>query len=442
MIIKGQVFESDSISLGIAGVVVSDGKSVVSTDQDGYFELKSDEEREFVFISIPKGYEIPSDSQNRAYFYQSIVRGENVQFELERSVDSQQEYMFLHLTDLHLGRGKGMEEFKATVLPEINGYQPAFLTITGDFSFQEGIKQAYLDLLGQFRAPVFNAIGNHEMMIQCLDPKKDYKQLLGPTYYSFNFGEFHYVVLDGCTAAPWRKDWKNVVGFIDETQMGWLKQDLDFIPAGTPTIVFIHIPIVSQNTERFGMEEKEEPAWEIINDQEVITLLSQYNIKFVLQGHIHENAHMYEKGIHFVESGAVCGSWWNGNNKDDSFPGYRVVHISGTSASMYYKPTGKDPELHLFSIESPQFGEPVAETTVCMKVNVFDGDPYNTTVRCRIEGGEWFELKAAHVHIHPHLWEGQLDVTDYPASTVVLEVEVTCPDFGIVRKETSIILKG
>lgn len=438
--IKGRVIES-GLQRGIVGVAVSDGKNVVSTNEQGYFEMTTDEEEQFIFISIPKGYKLPANQQNQVSFYRNIQLREEAKFELDASNESQHEYMFLHLTDLHLGRGNGMEIFQETVLPEINQQKSAFNIVTGDFSFQEGIKDEYRELLRNFKAPIFNAIGNHEMMMQRMDPKKEYKDMLGPTYYSFNYGEFHYVVLDGCAAAPWRKDWKNVVGFVDDKQLGWLKQDLEFLPKDTPIIGFIHIPIVSHHAERFGIGAKDEPAWEIINDEELTQLLGQYPVEFVLQGHIHENAHMYEQGVHYIESGAVCGKWWQGNNKDGSLPGYRFVHVSGKSATTYYKQTGKDVEADLFEIESPQPSEHIKEEEGCLlHINVIDGDPTMTTVKYRMGDNKWTQLSPVSVLVHPHMWEGRMDISGNCAGSCILEVVVSSPSFAEVKKQITVII--
>lgn len=44
----------------IAGVVVSDGIEVTTTDTKGIYQLKSAKKWGYVFISIPSGYEVPS----------------------------------------------------------------------------------------------------------------------------------------------------------------------------------------------------------------------------------------------------------------------------------------------------------------------------------------------------------------------------------------------
>ncbi len=45
----------------IAGVVVSDGVETVQTDNNGVYQLKSEKESGYVFISVPGGYECALD---------------------------------------------------------------------------------------------------------------------------------------------------------------------------------------------------------------------------------------------------------------------------------------------------------------------------------------------------------------------------------------------
>ena len=63
--IYGRVSSEDG---GIKGVVVSDGVEVVETDGNGIYQLKSDKKWGYVFISIPSGYEVPSEGVLPQFF--------------------------------------------------------------------------------------------------------------------------------------------------------------------------------------------------------------------------------------------------------------------------------------------------------------------------------------------------------------------------------------
>ena len=44
---------------GVTGVCVTDGRTIVRTDAKGRYRLPSDTEAEFVYLTLPDGYEIP-----------------------------------------------------------------------------------------------------------------------------------------------------------------------------------------------------------------------------------------------------------------------------------------------------------------------------------------------------------------------------------------------
>ena len=67
--IRGSV---KSAGKGLARVAISDGISVVSTKSDGSFELVTSGNQQFVFLSVPCGYEIPMNPTGTARFYQPI----------------------------------------------------------------------------------------------------------------------------------------------------------------------------------------------------------------------------------------------------------------------------------------------------------------------------------------------------------------------------------
>src|SRR5688572_805053 len=57
---------------GIAGVAVTDGNNITTTDKNGGYELLSNSTAEFVYISIPAGYEF-SGNGGMVNFYKPVT---------------------------------------------------------------------------------------------------------------------------------------------------------------------------------------------------------------------------------------------------------------------------------------------------------------------------------------------------------------------------------
>src|SRR5690606_17684896 len=100
--IKGRV---SSGGKGLSGVAVSDGRLVVQTSASGEFELISGNDRDFVFVSLPAGFEIPRQANGSAAFFQRIDKTkaeQSFQFELKRSSASDDNHHFLLLSDTQI----------------------------------------------------------------------------------------------------------------------------------------------------------------------------------------------------------------------------------------------------------------------------------------------------------------------------------------------------
>lgn len=74
---------------------------------------------------------------------------------------------------------------------------------------------------------------------------RPYRNLQGPTCFSYNIGGTHYISLDDVittnTGSLTYKESRGNMRGITDTDMAWLKQDLSYIPADTPIVVTTHI---------------------------------------------------------------------------------------------------------------------------------------------------------------------------------------------------------
>ncbi|WP_353072243.1 metallophosphoesterase family protein [Tunturiibacter gelidoferens] len=194
---------------------------------------------------------------------------------------------------------------------------------------------------------VYHTVGNHDVLgiypasgIAQDDPlygKKLFEQRFGKLYYSFDHKGHHFIVLDSIGITPDRA----YEGRIDAAQLQWLAADLAALPAGTPVIVSVHIPLVTA----FGAympEPTVAPAHHslsVANANQVLDLFAGHNVLGVLQGHTHINETVVWKGVPYITSGAVCGNWWHGTRLGTP-EGFTVVTVANNKLTTHYEPSG------------------------------------------------------------------------------------------------------
>lgn len=187
-------------------------------------------------------------------------------------------------------------------LAHLDRRSPSFVVELGDLidrtesveeeiSFLRRIDEVY----GNLSCDRHYVFGNH-----CIDTltKEEFLANSGAKapHYSFDSGDFHFVVLDACYRSdgiPYGRnnaDWKDCN--IPESELAWLADDLK--AASRPTIVFAH-----QRLDGEG-------AHFVNNAAEVRRVLSDSgDVLAVFQGHSHKNEYSQHAGIHFCTLVAV-----------------------------------------------------------------------------------------------------------------------------------------
>ncbi len=375
---------------GLAGVLVSDGCRVVATDSQGNYRLPiGPDSGRFIFVSMPRGYW----SEDFYCPLGQAVEAAAANFALQ-ACEQPDRFDFVFITDIHLEHsGPGMAKFKAS-LAEINRLepQPAFLLSQGDICLQGNMGLEYVECLQTAQMPVRNGPGNHEMMLKHTNPRDDFERYFGPTYYSFDWGPAHIIVLDGNKPLPGGEGWQAVHGAVEGSELKWLEADLAAQPAGKPIIVGVHIPIVSTYPERRQHSPKDAPYWEVANDDALTRLFAARGVDLVLQGHMHENERIVVEGVEYVESISLSGSWWKGGEGlergvDGSPRGYRIVTVDGAKVSHRYRPSCEsyvERQGEWYPLE-----EAIDDAAVTRFVfNCYDA-PNGSTAEGRIDGGPW-----------------------------------------------------
>lgn len=361
---------------GLAGVVVSDGVKVVETDKDGVYQFNSAKKWGYVFISIPKGYEVSSEGvlpQFHATLTEKADKAERHDFNLVKV--NQEKYRVYFLGDMHLAARTNdlnqfdncMKEVKADIMDDdVKSYVITLGDMTWDLYWYSNkyYFPQYLNSVNSYfknaakQVQFFHTIGNHDHDMSKagdFDTVIEYVKDIAPTYYSFNIGDVHYIVLDDilCTnvggdpyATP--KPVRDYEDEITAEQLKWLEKDLSFVSKTTPVIVTSHAPVYAKETK------KNVNTYYLKNSETLISKFKDYKVDFVT-GHTHVLYNVDKKspdgiGIYEHNAGAVCASWWWSGYltpgihicTDGAPGGYSVWDINGTDKKWRYKGTGRD----------------------------------------------------------------------------------------------------
>ncbi len=359
----------------LKGVVVSDGFEVVATDDKGMYQLKSKKEHKYVFISVPGGYEVKTDGvfpQIHKQLKASASSLESVDFDLIK-VEGQDNHTMIMMGDMHLAnRNNDLKQF-ARFTDEINGFISANsgkkvygLTLgdmTWDLYWTSNAYDFtnYRNTINYIKGmPIFHCIGNHDHEMNAVgdfETVAKFKELMAPTYYSFNIGKVHYIVIDDIDCTNDGTGSRTYVERIVNEQVEWLKKDLKYVAKDTPVVIAMHVPFNG-----------------IKNRNDVLGIISSYSDVHFVTGHTHKVTN-YEKDGYFEHvSGAVCADWWwSGKNNEtllcstDGAPGgYAVWDIAGKDFKWRYKATGRPDDYQFRSYDLNN----VAFTTANMTTDI------------------------------------------------------------------------
>lgn len=372
--------------VGIEGVVVTDGIRVTTTNSLGEYKIQSSDEAKFVYISTPSGYLTEVKDKTIPQFYKKKKSDINqYDFELKKNPKSDEQHMFIVQADVQMANDDDLSLYKkllpkcADFIQENNG-KHIFGFDTGDISGDNlNIIPSYLEAVSALDIPIYRAIGNHDMDYWGRSHETSHKTFnshFGPTYYSFNKGNAHYIVLNN-TFYIGREYF--YVGYLDDKTFNWLEKDLSFVSKDSPVFVILHIPTRLQSSTtpfKYGPA----IASDMINHKPFYDLLDGYNVN-IISGHMHYSKNIkHSDNIFEHVTPAVSGSWWQGDVCVDGTPqGYAVYNINGKDVSWHFK-SFNHPKEYQFRVYSAGTYKDNPDDII---VNVWNWDP-----KWKVE---WFE---------------------------------------------------
>jgi manganese-dependent ADP-ribose/CDP-alcohol diphosphatase len=193
--------------------------------------------------------------------------------------------------------------------------------------------------------PKYHVLGNHDFYAMRAVVLQRFG--LCRSYYSFRFGGWRFVVLDGMNVsvkggwpagspnlqrgqtmlaemkeqgAPNANDWNGAAG---ERQRAWLRRVLEDVQQGNErTVVFCHFPTLSQACR---------PEHLLWDHREVLEILdSQPSVAAYMSGHDHNGGYARHKGVHHLTlAGLVENDLIKCLRVVDVYPGRLVVRRPG-----------------------------------------------------------------------------------------------------------------
>lgn len=402
----------DADEEGLAGVPVSNGAGVVLTGAGGEWALPHDNETIF-FVIKPAGHMTPTDKNNVPRFYYvhqpkgSPAQVKNykgvaptgplpasIDFALHAAPDEPRNFEAIIMGDPQPRNRKEVKFLRDDVVAPLIGHPARFAVALGDIMFNDlSHFEFYNDVMRGLGMPVYNVPGNHDMNFDAAGDRyslETWKATYGPPYYSFNYGDVHFVVLDNVEYRG-RKDGRaDYVGRFSEQQLKWLREDLKHVPRENLVVLMHHIPIGKP---------RDNAALRAANIKALFDVLDGRPHVLDLAGHTHSTEHYYQgradgwtgrNPIHCMEVTAACGSWWGGPEDERGIPmtyqrdgtpnGWHIFRFEGATYSERFHGANL-PESAQLRVSSPS-GTITrdAVTSTPLVINIFNGGP-----RSRVE---------------------------------------------------------
>jgi 3',5'-cyclic-AMP phosphodiesterase len=208
---------------------------------------------------------------------------------------------FVQISDSHIGFHQAANPDVAATLQmavdAINAMpsQPAFVVHTGDITHLS-TPQQFDDaraILSRLRAPLVALPGEHDVVGNDFDAyRRNFKipQAATGGWASWNGNGVHYVAL--LNVFNFER-----MGLLGTDQLDWLAKDLAGVAAGTPVVVFTHVPLYALYAQW---------GWTTEDGTKALALLRRFDNVTVLNGHIHQIVTHQEGNIRFASADATA----------------------------------------------------------------------------------------------------------------------------------------
>ena len=366
-LLSGRVTDTDGNPL--AGVPVTDGFTWTETDAEGCYRITSPypERAPFVSVRIPSGYR-PRVQGGRPVFFASLPAYEGKErrasdIVLEKQTESSDSFTLLMTGDPQA------RPYEAATSAENIAYatrdvwedifadmrnvvstagSPCYGICLGDIAQNSpAVYSQYCLGMASIGIPFWQVIGNHDHFTSEAETDDDaaaaFEAVFGPRNFSFDLGQFHFVVLDDCIYKKGLRDYPFTYGLEDEF-LSWLKEDLARVKKDTPVMICTHANVFTENGIAAWVYDGVESTWKL---DEFLAALQGFDKLYVWMGHYHIGTFIgkiehapNDSGVEAFTVARVAGQL-PGNlevTSDGTPRGYVIFEASGKDISWRFHP--------------------------------------------------------------------------------------------------------
>lgn len=366
-------------------VVVTDGTLFTQTDAKGNFQLDPTPGARFIYISTPAGY-MPKESEGNPKYYYRISDGlsKPLLFDL-KSIGNDNKHYFFAFGDPQVRDGHDLQRLKDEVLADmtkrVKGVPfrqlPNHVLVAGDLTFDRYVLHPdYIEAISHVGIPFYNSIGNHDHVRKLPNDQADsvFCSHYGPTRFSFNRGNVHYVGMDNINYKKGAYDEE-----MTSEELEWLRKDLSYVSKSQTLVITLHSPVL-RRTFRFK---------EMDHIDELIKIVQAYKMVHFISGHIHVNSmEVIAPNIFDHNVGAASGNYWRGVTCKDGTPiGYQVFEVNGDQLKWYFQTVDRPSDFQFKVYPPSDRNEEVNPNHLIVSVWNWD---VAWKVECSYDGGKSF----------------------------------------------------
>lgn len=359
----------------VAGVTITDGYTFTESNAEGTFTLDANDDALFISLVTPSGYLAPTQQGVPQFFRPYNPAAKRYDFELLPWPATGEVYELLAIGDPQPKTEKHFDRLRTEIIPvlqtataagkERGAAQAAILL--GDIVWDSPeLFDAVREQFASLGIPVYGVIGNHDHDLNKYTDREataNYRKHFGPTYYAFDMGRTHYIVLDNIVYHGARKYDEQ----IDSLQLAWAAAYARRLPAGSRVCVAMHAPAMKAWKGNQVME----------SAAALMDAFAGHELHFI-SGHSHVNSNWdIREGVMEHNVAQINGNlWYDPINKDGAPKGYQLFRECGGDFSWEYQSLGA-PRPGQLRVWQPGKAK---EYPASIVAKVWNWDPYWTVV--------------------------------------------------------------